>query len=297
MPEASAALGTMPTSSFMSNLLNCVACCCLQVGGDVAFVQDGQVLQRLSSSCEQTAATEGGLLPVLLSVEPPCLCGSGKGPCFSLLGHNLQWDDVEVLCRSAGRHLYPDVVRGTAAPGVAYCHGGHAQSDASRGCAGELKLACPAALEQAGLERMHCQLPPLQGCHLLLVEVCKQGYLSAALPLLAVEDAELAAELRRCLSSMPPRQQEALLRDFAAILQHQENCQHCQCQQHERHCQPCAAAAGSRVQAAACRVAAFASASVSPQLVACALPLLLAHTDEGCTTAAAGSPATMARRT
>ena len=244
----------------------------------MAFLQDGRVLQRLSSSDDQEGAgAEGGLLPALFSVDPPCACGS-SGPFFSLLGRSLLQGELEVVCRSAGRHLYPAVAvqqrplsRGGEAGAL------HQEHGPSSSLGGQCADSSPgaAALGRAGLQRIRCQLPPLQGCHLVLVEVCRQGYLSAALALLLLEDAALAAELCRCLSSAPsmtPQEREALLRDVAAVLQHQQHCQHCQ------HEQPCGAADGL-VQAAACRVAAFSKATGSAQLAACVLPLLL---EPGC---------------
>jgi hypothetical protein len=230
----------------------------------VALLQDGQVLQRLSRTHQEADAT-GDELPVLLSVEPPCICGSSS-PSFSLLGRGLQSSELEVVCRSAGRHLYPAVQQHQLpeaggegkqqhegrVPGGAIVQGG-----ARAGLPNLLQAAVEpqgaAAVGHPGLECIGCQLPPLQGCHFVMVEVCHQGYLSAALPLLVLEDARLVAELASSLSSLPSlpsTQREALLRDVAAALQPQEPSE----------------SARALAQAATCRVLAFAQAAGCLQL-------------------------------
>ncbi len=215
------------------------------------MVKDRTLLQRLIYT-NRTAQDDS--LPLLHRVAPLAVYG-GAPISFTLRGHNLQQVEEQVVCRSQGQHFYPcteflpaeqlplqgaaacptghhlaskDSVRSSGTPRLAASDsvrssrlgGGEPSLGKSRGSA--LVGPFPPSQRHSLLEGVRCQLPPLPGCRLLQVEVCKRGFLSRCRPLLVVDDPVLAAEVNTLLERqqvpMNHKQREALLHDLAAVL-------------------------------------------------------------------------------
>lgn len=212
---------------------------CSQVGSQAALVQDGQVLQQVQQEEQEAAGSASSSsaadssLPVLLGVDPPCTCPATStaftlhGRCFFQAGASQEQEEgegageLEVVVRCEGRHLKPLVLQQHTSEEAGCGHAvdsssNHSSSSTSSG------RAKPEALHPAAVDSIQCTLPDAPGgCHLLQLELCKQGYLSAAVPLLLVDEPDLAAEISGSgvLQALPAQEREALLRDIAAVLQ------------------------------------------------------------------------------